>query len=176
MAEALPDILKRAKAAPLFKHVGEPIEDKTVKAVGNWDECLKSLRGNKWVNIGTSMMNRIFAVVDVTRDSAWMTKNWDRMVDSRKALILRTISPALKSVMRKHKLPKPFEYFVIGDFLKAWLLTEYEDDLAAAWSNRTMEWYLAGHVPCGYSGSVPAGKSTDPTTLPDPAKGKLFVY
>jgi hypothetical protein len=73
-------------------------------------------------------------------------------------------------------LPKSFEYFVVGDFLTAWLLTEYKDAPAKAWSDRIIQWYLAGHVPCGYTGAVPAGKSTDPTRLPDPTTGKLLVY
>jgi hypothetical protein len=172
----VPLLLKQAKSAPLFEHAGEAVDDDSVKTVPDWAACLASLQGNKWVNIGTSMMNRIFAVADATHDANWMGRRWNPMIDSHKKQILSVIGPALKQVMRKHTLPKPFEYFVVGDFLKAWLLTEYEDDAAQAWSERIMHWYLAGHVPCGYTGSVPAGKSTDPTRLPDPAKGRLLVF
>jgi len=172
----VPEIVKQVKAAPLFQHVGEAIDDKTVKTAADWPACLASLQGNKWVNIGTSMMNRIFAVADATHDPDWMGRRWDSVIDSRKAQITRAIGPALQPVMRKNKLPKSFEYFVVGDILKAWLLTEYPDKPAADWSDLVMKWYLAGHVPCGYTGAVPAGKSTDPTRLPDPAKGKLVVF
>jgi hypothetical protein len=171
-----PEILKQAKSAPLFQHIGEAVKDDSVKTVPDWPSCLASLDGNKWVNIGTSMINRIFAVAEATHDPDWMGRRWDPMIDSRKAQITRVIGPALKPVMRKHKLPKSFEYSVVGDFLMAWLLTEYMDHTAMGWSERIMQWYLAGHVPCGYTGTVPAGKSTDPTRLPDPTQGRLLVY
>jgi hypothetical protein len=171
-----PDILKQAQSAPLFQHVGEAIEDKAVKVISDWPSCLASLQGNKWVNIGTAILNRIFAVADATRGPDWMTSRWDPMIDSRKEDITRLLDPVLTPITRKHKLPKSFEYFVVGDFLQAWLLTEYEDAPATAWSEQIMQWYLAGRVPCGYTGAAPAGKSTDPTRLPNPTKCKLIVY
>ena len=172
----MPEILKQAQSAPLFEHVGEAIEDNAVKAISDWPSCLESLQTTKWVNIGTAILNRIFAVADAMRGPDWMTSRWDSMIDSRKQDITGLLGPALEPIMRKHKLPKWFEYFVVGDFLQAWLLSEYEDAPAAAWSERIMRWYLAGHVPCGYTGAVPAGKSTDSTGLPDLTKGKLIVY
>lgn len=171
-----PDILRRARAAPLFLHVGEPIEDKGVKPVADWPACAAGIASNKWVNIGTMIFNRIFAVADRTHDSAWMGENWNAMVATRSAEIAAVVGPAAKPLVKKHKLGKRFEWTVTGHLLQAWLLAEYPDAPAAAWNDRVVGWYLAGHVPCGYSGAVPAGKSSDATKLPDPAKGKLLVF
>ena len=53
---------------------------------------------------------------------------------------------------------------------------EHSSAELAEWNDRIMPWYLAGHVPCGYTGAVPAGKSSDAWRLPDLAKGKLLVF
>lgn len=134
------------------------------------------LLGNKWVNIGTTIFNRISAQAAAGRGDNWANRQWNRLVDRQKAQITRRLAPLLRPVMRRHKLPETFQYAVEGDVLAACLLQEFADAPAAAWSQRIIDWYLAGHIPCGFTGAVPAGKSTDPTVLPDLKKGKLVVF
>ena len=172
----LPAILKSVPSAPLFQHVAEPIDDETVKAVPDWKGCVAAVAANKWGNIGTTIFNRIFAAADATRSADWMSENWNAMVAARSETISQLLEPAIRPLARKHKLPRQFQWTVTGHLMQAWLLTEYPDAPAGAWSERIVRWYLAGHVPCGYSGAVPAGKSSDATRLPDLTRGKLLVF
>jgi hypothetical protein len=98
------------------------------------------------------------------------------LIDELNAAVEKRIGSAVKSVIRRNQLPKNFLYFVRGVFVTASLLKEFPDPAAREWNDRVVHWYLQGHVPCGFTGAVPAGKSTDPTVLPDFSKGKMLVY
>jgi hypothetical protein len=172
----LPAVLKSAVKAELFQHVGQPMDDKTVKPVPDWPSCAAGLETNKWISILTMTFNRIFAAAEATTEPGWLGKNWNAMVAERTATIAEALQPMIKPIVRKNKMTKRFEWTVAGHFLQAWLLTEYPDAPAAEWNDRIMRWYLAGHVPCGYTGAVPAGKSSDAWRLPDLTKGKLLVF
>jgi hypothetical protein len=172
----LPAVLKSALKAELFEHVGAQMEDKTVKRVSGWPGCAAGLETTKWIGIVTMTFNRIFAAAEATTKPGWSGKNWNSMIAERTATISDALEPMIKPIVRRNKLTKRFEWTVAGHFLQAWLLTEYPDAPAAEWSDRIMQWYLAGHVPCGYTGAVPAGKGTDAWRLPDPTKGKLLVF
>ena len=172
----LPAVLNSVLKAELFQHVGEPIVDKFIKPVPNWTSCAAGLETNKWINILTMTSNRIFAVAEATTKPGWLGKNWNTMVAERSKTISDTLEPMIKPIVKKNKLTKRFEWTVAGHFLQAWLLTEYPDASAAEWNARIMLWYVAGHVPCGYTGAVPAGKSTDAFRLPVLTKGKLMVF
>ena len=169
-------LLDRVAEAPLFKHVGEPLDDKNVKAVPDWQTCLTSLTGNKWSNIGTTISNRVNNQATAVRGAEWKTREWDGLIDELNAAVEKRIGSIVKSVIRKNKLPANFLYFVRGKFVMSALLEEFADAAACEWSDGIMHWYLEGHVPCGFTGAVPAGKSTDPTILPDLSKGKLSVF
>ena len=169
-------LLDRIAAAPLFQHVGEPIEDNSVKPVADWAACLASLIGNKWVNIGTTISNRVNNQATAARGADWKSREWNGLIDELNAAVEERIGSVVKSVIRRKKLPKNFLYFVRGDFVKAALLEEFPDAASCEWSDLIVHWYLQGHVPCGFTGAVPAGKSTDPTVLPDLSKGKVLVY
>jgi hypothetical protein len=169
-------LLDRVAGAPLFQHVGEPIDDKSVKAVPDWEACLKSLTGNKWVNIGTTISNRVNNQAEAARGAEWMSREWNELIDELNEAVEKRIGAAVKAVIRRNKLPQNFLYFVRGRFVMAALLEQFPDPPSSEWSDRVMHWYSLGHVPCGYTGAVPAGKSTDPTVLPELSQGKLMVF
>jgi hypothetical protein len=127
----MPLILKQFKSAPLFQHVGEAVPDKSIKTVPDWPACVAAIEGSKWVNIGTMIFDRIFAVADATRTSDWMCRNWNSLVAERSSKISQILEPALQPIVRKYKLSKRLEWTLTGHFLQAWLLTEYEDAPAA---------------------------------------------
>jgi hypothetical protein len=168
--------LDRIAAAPLFQHVGKPIDDKGVKPVADWTACLASLTANKWVNIGTTISNRVNNQATATHGAEWKSREWNALIDKLNAAVEDRIGSAVKSVIRRNQLPKNFLYFVRGVFVMAALLEEFPDPEAREWNERIVHWYREGHVPCGFTGAVPAGKSTDPTLLPDLSKGKLLIY
>jgi hypothetical protein len=169
-------LLDRLTEAPLFQHVGEPMDDKSVKAVPDWQAYLTSRTGNKWVNIGTTISNRVNNQATAVRGAEWKSREWNGLIDELNAAVEKRIGSVVKSVIRRNKLPKNFLYFVRGDFVMAALLEEFADPAACEWSDCIQHWYLEGHLPCGLTGAVPAGKSTDPTVLPDLSKGKLLVF
>lgn len=169
-------ILDRLAAAPLFQHVGDPIVDKSVKPVADWAACVKSLIGNKWVNIGTTISNRVNNQATAARGANWASREWNGLIDKLNTAVEERIGSVVNSLIRRKKLPKNLLYVVRGNFVRAALLEEFPDPAACQWSDRMVHWYLQGHVPCGFTGAVPAGKSTDPTILPDLSKGKLVVY
>jgi hypothetical protein len=98
------------------------------------------------------------------------------MVAARNETVTRLLEPMVRPLVRQHRLPKRFEWAVAGRLMQAWLLTEYPDAPAREWGERIIRWYLAGHVPCGYTGAVYAGKGSEATRLPDLTKGKPLVF
>ena len=146
------------------------------KPVADWKACLTSLTGNKWVNIGTTISNRVNNQALAARGAEWISREWDGLIDELNEAVEKRIGSVVKSVIRRNKLPANFLYSVRGRFVMAALLEEFPDPAACEWSDRIMHWYLEGYLPCGYSEAVPAGKSSDPTMLPDLSKGKLLVF
>jgi hypothetical protein len=176
-AEALNEFLDRITAAPLFEYVGKPIDDDGVQTVASWKACLKSMEGYAWINMWTSVMNRIFANACEARGEDWFDREWNSLVDARKKLIGKRLKPALKRVMKPNDLPIRFEYSVVGDVLTATLLQEFEDEASQFWSDQVIRWLLAGHVPCGFSGELPEETANDPDPLPIRRnKNRLIVY
>src|SRR5260370_40084142 len=82
--EAVNDLLDRLTGAQLFAHVGEAVDDDGVQTVVSWKACLKSMRGDAWVNLWTSVMNRIFASTCDARGEDWFDREWNDMIDARK--------------------------------------------------------------------------------------------
>lgn len=175
--EAMEGLLTRVAEAPLFEHVGDPISDERVMQVSDWNAAVRQLDGNTWVNLGTRILNRLFARAIADRGRDWFNQHWNRSVVALKKQIGRRLSPSLMKVMRGHKLPTTFQYFVIGDVMVACLLLVFEEEASAPWSEWVMHWYQAGHVPCGYTGKLPSERGRDPDRLPRwDARGKLIVY
>lgn len=69
--------------------------------------------------------------------------------------------------MESHKLPKAFSDTVHWDILHACMEIEYSDVRQPAFFSNQVDWYLAGHFPCGWDGSFTEGEM--PT-------GRLVVY
>lgn len=176
-AEALNEFLDRITTTPLFELVGKPINGDEVQTVASWKACLKSMQGHKWINMGTSVMNRIWASALEARGEEWFEREWNNMIIGRKKMIGQRLKPALKRVMKANELPIQFEYFVVGDVLTATLLQEFEDAASKVWSDLVIRWLLAGHVACGFSGKLPEETANDSDPLPMPDnQNKLIVY
>jgi hypothetical protein len=170
-------LMDQLAAAPLFERVGEPIKHQTVRTLSSWNACLKALNGRNWSDLARRMMNRIWAVAREVRGEDWWGREWNKYVGKRRKSIDARLGPALKRAMGEHDLPLQFMYGVIGDVLMACMLLEFQDAPSQAWSDRGMRWYLAGHVPCGFSGKLPRETATNLDPLPKPsARNQLVVY
>jgi hypothetical protein len=128
-------------SAPLFQDVAEPIKDASVKTVADWPACWTSMNGNKWVNIGTTIFNRIFARAQADRGADWYRQTWNGWIDDLKKQIAKRTGSIVRRVMKQHELPKKFQYFIEGDVLQAYLLSEFPDEPSLAWSEQLMRWY-----------------------------------
>jgi hypothetical protein len=171
------DLLHRLAAAPLFAHVGKPVDDPSIQTVGSWKACLKSMNGRTWVNLGTRMTNRVFSCARTSRGVEWAPREWNAMATAQREAIIQTIGPALRTVMDRNDLPIEFQYFIVGDVLTAVQLELFKDAASKVWSDLTIRWLLNGHVPCGITGKLPSDDAPNYDALPVPsAANKLIVF
>lgn len=149
---------------PGLVHVGEPIPDNGVVAVGSWDDVFAiffDLDGKKYGPNGHLIepVRRVREIID----SPELGEQWKA---ARGGVIKYVgIDGLVPDWMEDQELTGNYrtKYSAIYEYLYehiSWLLAEIigMDRIRSTYFREQFEWIVAGHLPCGWAGDWPVGK------------------
>lgn len=147
--------LERLRQADWFANVGTPVRPDVV-AVHSWEEAVASGAKPDWENLRLEIKNRESGRVrQHFGDEAFP---WNDLVREIRPQTVAMTNERLNALGLSDLARKVVYAGASWDTLGACLETEYSDIVACDFYRRLLEWYLAGHWPCGWEGEYPAGK------------------
>lgn len=85
-------------------------------------------------------------------------QRWNELVEPINDVLWPMIRRKTQELIREHRLPKKlFQQAVFWDLSNAGMELEYADVVPPKYFAERVEWYLAGHFPCGWDGDFPEG-------------------
>ncbi|MGB7160272.1 MAG: hypothetical protein WBD40_19550 [Tepidisphaeraceae bacterium] len=153
-------LIERIKGTELFINVGKPISDSTVDRVDFWRLAAKFSLTRIWYNVRLEARNRITSELSLRHSRRY--QRWNDIVDETDELLLPTINAALERIQPAVKLkPRAWSEFsdsVRVDFRGACHEADYSDVVPSDFYQNLMAWYMRGHFPCGWDGTMESGR------------------
>ncbi len=146
-----------------LSRVGEPVAS-TVIVVQSWDEAIKifeDVEGAKYGPNGHLIepVTRVKRIIASPRERVW----WEQArQDTTRFTDYWGYIPAWMSTKTSAVAERTYEE-VVGEYLyefMSWLLAEIiaGDEARSTYFREQLEWFHAGHFPCGWEGNWPGGK------------------
>ena len=114
-------------------------------------------RKKKSVNVGIEARNLLSEKLHYEHCEHY-NRTWNRFVGSIWTAWLPISDATIQPVATTHKLPSRFVEIVNLDIVMACLELEYADLIPPRYFKDRLDWYLAGHFPCGWDGEFPEGR------------------
>lgn len=151
MLQATRTLLRDMEAWPWFEHVGEPIDDPGVVAVGSWDEALEPQRSYVWECLTLQVSNVASSSVNARDWCRFQT--WNPVVVEAK-LVLKPLLGRIRALGTRLSLPEDrFYHQVAWDLVGMCTETEFADVFPPLFGVPALApWYRAGRFPCGWDG------------------------
>lgn len=157
MRPEIEHFLAKIENAPLLENLGEAITDDRVVACAGWDEVRNIPLMQYFCDVQHQLGNEI--IYSMPKD-AWYEKcnTWTPL--------LNEIKPRIRAIqdVATSKLPLTGESLrwvnvsIKGGIVLACREIEYQEYTKSTFFRESAEWYLRGHLPCGWSDDFPAGK------------------
>lgn len=144
-------LLEAMQSWPWFEHVGEPIDNPGVMAVGSWADAVDPERSFIWECVTLQVSNRFS--YDLRKRNWHRAQMWNPLVDEFKR-ILKPLFERIGALGARLSLPEgAFYHQVQWDIVGICLETEYADIYSPLFNVPILvPWYQAGHFPCGWDG------------------------
>ena len=157
--------LDRLIALPLFGQIGEPLDRDEYIRVASVPEYTKAMQASAWSKlVGTNALNHHFArIIDVYGMEWFQNRNNDEVERIRDELDKRNVERAIQKIWKSKKIPanidpyidtEQWAYNFVTSTAYAQALGFADDDTFD--SKYVVPCLLLGHLPCGWSGRVPA--------------------
>ena len=172
--------IEKALAAPLFEHIGDPLEDDGVVRVKSAAQYKKAMNSASWDLLSDNTMNHHTSRIVAVYGRKWFNERnnecvdmiWDEVDES---LFERRMDAAWK----RFKLPSDTKQETYNQFSMVAFDHALGFGSEDSFERRFAEpWLLAGHLPCGWKGKVPREpKRWSDVSLDDVVgDGKLVVF
>jgi hypothetical protein len=137
-----------------FKHVGEAAVRTDVAVVTSWSEAMEIVRdGQKYDEQGhlREPVAIVWPTTRIPRYSAWWEAAREAALRNENfaGFIPKTLDEDVRDWMWEHLYT--FVSLVLAEVIAS-------DELASTYFREQLEWYVAGHFPCGWEGEWPKGR------------------
>ena len=160
--------------APLFEHVGQPLEDDDVIRAKTLTQYRNAMKSAAWHKVSSRTLNHHAARIIDVYGMDWFQKRNNKSVkliceEVDKTTFKSRMNAAWKRLGLPEEIvpfiyPKTWTYNFISLIAYDYALGFGSDD---SFKRRYIEpWLLAGHLPCGWKGRVPREPKTPPGVLP----------
>lgn len=184
--------IKLALDSPLYQHIGEPIDDKTIVRVKSIAQYERAMKSKAWDDVSHNTLNHHTArIIDIYGETWFQNRNNDCVEMIWEEIDKTPFQRRLNRAWKLAELPDEIEPFINA---KRWAYNYFSslayDHALGFGSDDSFEkryvehWFLNGHLPCGWKGAVPkepkfkpgirtwSGMSLDRAVGP----GQLVVY
>jgi plasmid stabilization system protein ParE len=151
------DAIQRLTDAKWFRSVDEPIRDGKVIQVHSWKEASRYYSSNDWEDVANEAGNDLHAIGD-TLHPDWSASRWNRRVKEIKRQVEPMVEERVVPIIRDQKISELLEACVKWDLVAFCEASEFRDEAPESFYLNIGEWYLSGHLPCGWVGAYPEGK------------------
>lgn len=158
MNSATISTIEDLKSFKWFNLAGKPLTENasTAVSIDTYDEMLKSIESNRWMNIRIQALNRI--TKGVREDDLELFKDWNTIAKE-----IMPFSKSITSMAIEHLDCQPndktmIEKHVYWDIHHLLLEAEYSHIIEPGFFAYISYWYSLGHLPCGWIGKIPQGK------------------
>lgn len=156
MKTATEILIGRLQDLRWFSHVGEEIKAAKVRLVFSWKEAIKICKNKDYQNILIEMRNILSEKLCFSFRERF--RLWNGLASELRPIIVKILEKSnIPLIIKEKKLPKVFIDSVRWDISAACMELEYADCVPSRFFTEKMEWYLAGHFPCGWEGDFPQG-------------------
>jgi hypothetical protein len=150
-------LLAKLEETDWFRSVGEPIADATVPRIRSWKEAVALRTSRLQKNIANESANALTEKLCFEFPKRYHGK-WNKLVTAVRKIWDPISATKIKKVMMDNKLNIAFVDSVNWDILFSCMELEYADLVPPRFFKERLDWYLAGHFPCGWDGVFPDGR------------------
>jgi hypothetical protein len=154
-------LIERLCANDWLACVGTPITSRLVGYVPDSQTAINSFLSKNWEDVRLEASNQLSVCV-FQSDRKRFNTTWNEISYSAEPLLAPAIAALLDAIRIRFNLDelgvREFEYYAKRDFFGACHETEYADIAPPSLRLDIANWYLVGHLPCGYEGEYPTGK------------------
>lgn len=184
--------IQLALDSPLYQHIGQPFEDDSVVRVKTISQYERAMKSKAWDDVSNNTLNHHTARIIDTYGEAWFQNRNNDCVEMIWEEIDKTsFQRRLNRAWKKAELPEEIEPFINT---KRWAYNFFSslayDHALGFGTEDTFErqyveqWFLNGHLPCGWKGKVPREPKVKAGVLPWAGKslkravgdGQLLVF
>jgi hypothetical protein len=151
------EVIERLDNMPWFHAVGQRISDSDVIQVRSWRESSKYFSSPNWENFAIEASNELQSVEDTLYPDR-LGAVWDGMIDEVKRRLAPLVKSRVLQVINDQHVPPVLESCVRWDLLHYCKAVEFSDRVPDSFYMRIGNYYLSGHLPCGWVGDYPDGK------------------
>jgi hypothetical protein len=159
---------KRLEKAPLLAHAGEPLQQPDVPTLGSWKAVDKSMTANLWVNVRNAGGNYFTARLYAAFGKDWFNKHYNPSCDKIEQQRPAAIERIVRKCQKQNGLSDRFVRIVVGNL--EWISFEYAASAllpeGGFFRQYVEQWYLCGHLPCGWKGPMPRDQKPMDPNLP----------
>lgn len=106
--DASGDFFRRLADAPLFEHLGEPIEDPSIETARTWKATRAAEAKITWSNASTRGMNYLAAKLIAGVGMDWFQKNYNSTVEAMYKQMHRSLKLRVGKLAREGDCPDYF--------------------------------------------------------------------
>lgn len=158
MKNATQDLLHLLQQADWFSRTGLPIDDPAIVRVGDWVQAMESLEGFEWYRVSQVAPNALTSALSSRFPLRYRT--WNALVGAMLPVIGEIVDEKIARIVDVHRGAMDEEIFrdsIEWDLLHACMELEFADLIPVGFFSQISSWYVKGHLPCGWSGTFPAG-------------------
>jgi hypothetical protein len=147
--------LSRVINAEWFFAVGKPAK-RSVFVVSSWSQAVKSCVGNHWLGTITEAFNLL--IEEIIAKSVKRFNKWNDLSDELRAFVIPHVKEKIAPIVKRYNPPERFEQIVVLMISGLGMEEEYADLVSPGFCKKLADWFIKGHLPCGWKGDYPKGK------------------
>lgn len=128
-----------------------------VEYLNHWEEVEKNISTIKWENLCIDRNGDFSAFLCINHDEEY-NKYWNDEVDIIKEEYLCIIEDKINPILIDNKLSDKILNNMKWNIISLFMLEFYSEFYTSEFYEDMLKIYLAGHLPCGWSGKYPKGK------------------
>jgi hypothetical protein len=152
------DLLTALRSVNWFHAIGQTIESSDVDRVRCWQEALKYCAKALYKGAARIEARNQLTVALSENYATRYQQTYNALVDDINALIVPLIQQKTSFLDSRIKDSEDFQIAVQYDLRGACLELEYTDLIGPIFYLGAIDWYFAGHFPCGWNGRFPKGR------------------
>ena len=150
------DLLDRFEDVKWFSAVGVRSGPEPAEWLGSWDEAVERLQEQATSDVRVGASNQLCrAVSDASRERM---ARWNDVAEIVREMVLELFDGTFPSAVNGFALPPVVSHQAQWDVAYALMESEHADIQKTDFFRRLAAWYLTGHLPCGWIGTVTEGR------------------